>query len=316
VTAATSRLYTSGDLDVLVIGNGELELAFLPQVGGRLISLRLDGDELLWQNPAYLSDDLKPVAPRSSWPEPDGTMASWANVGGNKSWPAPQGWAGAGEWPGPPDAVLDAGPYEADHAVGPDGFVRVTLTSAWDARTGLRIRREFVLPVSGTSFSQVTTFTNESAAPIRWSVWEVTQVDTASGYPGVFVVEGSGDPLRMVDIVGVSDWRQVPGGVEIPVQEVVGKIGFPGASGRVSWQRSDGLRLEQVIARDVQAPYPDGGCPVELWLQCPIPEPLAAFGGLHPDAHLVEMEVLSPLTVIAPGGQVALNIAWRLARAG
>jgi len=26
-----------------------------------------------------------------AWSRPDGTMASWVNVGGNKTWPAPQG---------------------------------------------------------------------------------------------------------------------------------------------------------------------------------------------------------------------------------
>ena len=34
---------------------------------------------------------------------------NWKNYGGAKTWPAPQGWDGEGQWPGPPDPVLDSG---------------------------------------------------------------------------------------------------------------------------------------------------------------------------------------------------------------
>jgi hypothetical protein len=43
--------FTLDDLDVVTAGNDELQLAFLPQAGGRLISLRLNGDEVLWRKP-------------------------------------------------------------------------------------------------------------------------------------------------------------------------------------------------------------------------------------------------------------------------
>jgi hypothetical protein len=31
-----------------------------------------------------------------------------------KMWPAPQGWDNQQQWPGPPDPVLDGGPYTAE----------------------------------------------------------------------------------------------------------------------------------------------------------------------------------------------------------
>ena len=40
------------------------------------------------------------------------TLVNWKNYGGAKTWPAPQGWDGAGQWPGPPDPVLDSGRYD------------------------------------------------------------------------------------------------------------------------------------------------------------------------------------------------------------
>ena len=39
------------ELAVHVVDNGDLRLAFLPGVGGRLISVRCGGAELLWRNP-------------------------------------------------------------------------------------------------------------------------------------------------------------------------------------------------------------------------------------------------------------------------
>lgn len=309
-----------GDLDVVTAGNGELQLAFFPQVGGRLISLCLHGDEVLWRNPAYVADDLSPVVPRATWPRLDGTMASWANIGGNKTWPAPQGWSGADEWSGPPDEILDAGSYAVEAAVDARGAAHVTLTSASDPRTGLRISRAFTLPASGTTFSQVSTFVNDSQVPVRWSVWEVTQVDTTPRHDvtdaGAFRVEVtlSAAPLCLLDVVGTAHSRSVPGYVEVPVQETVGKLGFPNATGRVTWLRGDGVRLEQTTIREPEAVYPDSGCAVELWLQYPVPEPLAALGGLHPDAHLVEMEVLSPLVEIPPGRRTSLAVQWWLDR--
>lgn len=309
-----------GDLDVVTAENGELELAFLPQVGGRLISLRLHSDEVLWRNPAFLADDLSPVVPHARWPRPDGTMASWANVGGNKTWPAPQGWSGSDEWPGPPDEILDAGAYAVEATVDDHGAAHVALASAPDPRTGLRISRAFTLPASGSAFSQVSTFVNDSPVPVRWSVWEVTQVDTTPRQnatdAGKFRVDVTcpDSPLCLLEAVGTARSHSGPGYVEVPVQETVGKLGFPNATGRVTWLRSDGVRLEQTTTRELEAVYPDGGCAVELWLQYPLPEPLAALGGLHPDAHLVEMEVLSPLVEIPPGGRSSLEVQWRLDR--
>ncbi|BEP13502.1 DUF4380 domain-containing protein [Acidothermaceae bacterium B102] len=298
----------------MVVDNGDLSLSFLPQVGGRLISLRLGDDEVLWRNPAFLGPTLAPVTPHASWAAPDGSMASWANVGGSKTWPAPQGWSGPHEWPGPPDAVLDFGPYAVSVTTGADGWTDVRLTSPDDPRTGLRISRAFFIPPAGTAFSQVSTFTNCGDRPRRWSVWEVAQVDTSRGGRFVVDVASPADPLRLLDVVGVASWTYQDHAIGVPVQEVVGKLGFPEATGRISYARGDGVLLELTTERLADQPYPDGGCPVELWLQFPNDSPLEAFSGLHPQADLVEMELLSPLVDLEPGGTALLPITWRVTR--
>jgi hypothetical protein len=55
--------------------------------------------------------------------------------GGDKLWPAPQGWNNDAQWPGPPDAVLDGQPYRAEML---DGGAALRLTSRDDPRSGIR----------------------------------------------------------------------------------------------------------------------------------------------------------------------------------
>ena len=87
----------------LCLSNGLVELQVLPNIGGRIIQFKLGGKEFLWVNP-QLAGKLPP---------PSGLAADggWFNAGGDKLWPAPQGWDNDQQWPGPPDAVLDGQPY-------------------------------------------------------------------------------------------------------------------------------------------------------------------------------------------------------------
>lgn len=316
-----------GDLATLRLDNGELSIVLLPGVGGRLMSVRArhrgapadEAVELLWRNPDYIDADLRPVRPRSTWAPLDGGMGSWANLGGSKTWPAPQGWSGPDEWPGPPDAVLDAGMWSTRVEVVGDA-VCVTLTSPDDARTGLRVERAFWLPATGTRLHQRTTFTNVSGAPVRWAPWEVCQVDTATGAGRPLEsarvevdVDGPAPPVEIVQLVGrVTAQGPVDGTWRLPVADVVGKLGFTAASGRLAYRRPDGAALELLFRPVAGAPYPDGGSRAELWFQCPLPEPLDGPGSLHPTAHLVELEVLAPLVQISPGASVTQELAWQV----
>lgn len=98
----------------------------------------------------------------------------------------------------------------------------------------------------------------------------------------------------------------------LPLQRVVGKLGFPAANRHVALDRPDGSSLEIAFEARPGARYPDGGARVELWLQYPIPEPLPQFGGLHPRADLVELEVLGPLVTLQPGESTELELRWSL----
>jgi len=306
-------------LPVYVIDNGDLQLAFLPSVGGRLLSVRSGGMEFLWQNPRFFDASLRSVRPRATWPLLDGTMASWANVGGEKTWPAPQGWGGAGEWAGPPDPVIDSGQWQFDAASTSGGNGRtVTMMSPPDARTGLQVRREFNVPESGHTFWQRSVFTNVSSKPVLWALWEVCQVDTAAAYNQTGVVahidvsvDDDVPPLSLGSYRGQREVEPVlDGSVRVHLVKGVQKLGFASASGRVAYVRSDGAALSLQFSPEMDGTYPDDGSRVELWLQSPQDRPIASLGGLLPDTHLAELEVLSPLRSIKPGENAELTTLW------
>ncbi|MBT2515978.1 hypothetical protein J7E29_00845 [Streptomyces sp. ISL-90] len=311
-----SRTLDSGDpaLPLHAVANDRLRLVFLPTIGGRLISLRVDGRELLWHNPALLDDELRAVVPMSSWPVVDGTLASWANVGGSKSWPAPQGWNGPDQWQGPPDAVLDSGEYAWRESPTDDGLL-LSLTSADDPRTGLRIERRFEIPHAGAEFVETLALTNASDRPVRWAPWEVCQVDIDAGARAqdaavVVAVKGRLEPIDLGDHHGTLATRRVDGHVEVPVQDVIGKRGFADATGSIAWRGPDGEGLELRFEPVAHAEYPDHGSRAEVWMQTPLPGPLPSLSSMRVDARLAELEVLGPLVTLEPGGSTELDIRW------
>ncbi|MFV0430093.1 MAG: hypothetical protein ACK5KO_11810 [Arachnia sp.] len=297
---------------LLVHDNRRLRLTFWPGCGGRLIGIEIDGVQLLWRNPDYISAEGTLVAPKATWRPLDGTMGSWANVGGSKTWPAPQGWDGPGQWPGPPDGVLDSGEWELDQAAA-DGITTLTLISPPDPRSGLQITRVFRIPDGGTGFAQDISFVNVGHAPVRWSIWEVCQADTETGGDVVVTVADSQPPTVMLDVVGQmpTGWPE-PGARRVPIIDVVGKLGFSNASGSVCLTRRDGAQITIRFEPVEGAEYPDGGARVELWNQYPIPAPLEEYGGLHPSARLIELEVLGPLVTLQPGQRTCLHLDWAI----
>ncbi|SDY42791.1 protein of unknown function [Amycolatopsis xylanica] len=272
-------------VEVRWLDNGILRLGFVPALGGRLLSLIFDGKEVLWRNASLLDDSLQPIG---HTPKPvSGTMGDWVNYGGDKTWPAPQD-----EWCGPPDPILDSGPYTVSG--------ELVLTSAPDPRTGLRLSRQFTLLPDASSFHLRLTAVNISPRPVRWALWNVTQLP-----PGVVHVGLDGE---VVELIGSVEHRD---GV-IPVQSTVGKLGFPGSTGWVTHFGHE-VSLTQRFAVDLGAEYPDSGSPLEVWLESPQPEPISWLGGLNPPDHIVECEVLGPITTLAPGERTMLDIDYELA---
>jgi hypothetical protein len=276
------------------LSRGELRLGLVPEIGGRLLSVRFRGTELLWRDPELVDDELRGhFAPNS------GRMGDWVNYGGDKTWPAPQGWDGPDQWPGPPDPVLDSGPYQAVL----DGDT-LTMTSAPDPRTGLRLTR--AVTVLDDGYRLDLRAENISEREVRWALWNVTQLPgDGSVTAGLAGRRASAVPL--IGAIPEYTVDTVDRELTVPAQEVVGKLGVPDSAGWVRWQR-DGVSLTLSFDVDPDAEYPDANSPLEIWLEHPQPKPLAELGDLDPPGHITELEVLGPLTSLAPRGATSLTI--------
>ncbi|GAA4889300.1 DUF4380 domain-containing protein [Streptomonospora salina] len=309
----------AGPHERIALDNGVLRLTAAPGLGGRVLSLRTAGGaEFLYRNPRLLDEDLQ-VREGVRLGPTEGPMSAWNNVGGDKTWPAPQGWDGPGEWAGPPDPVLDSGAYAARTETTADGSAVLTMTSGDDPRTGLRLSRRVTMAPEASGYRLDLGAVNTSGTPRTWALWNVTQLDGGGGPPdgsgGVYVgVRGGDAPPAVPLVTGDADPRVVdhaPGVVRVPAQDVVGKVGFPTAAGWISHVGPAGT-LTQTFAA-VEGRYPDHGSRAEVWLEYPLERPLEHLGGLRPVDRVVECEVLGPLTELAPGDAASLTVDVALA---
>ena len=111
--------------------NGIVTLYVTPDIGGRAIQLQL-GDKAFF----FVNNDLAgKVVP----PEQNSLKAGWANYGGDKVWPAPEGWMNENEWPSIPYYTLDGSKYAAEVVRQTPAEVAVRVTSPPDPRTGRAI---------------------------------------------------------------------------------------------------------------------------------------------------------------------------------
>ena len=300
------------------LSNEYVGLHVLPEIGGRVIQFKFGQKEFLWVNPKLVGQ-----LPESNGLAVDG---SWFNVGGDKLWPAPQGWDNDSQWPGPPDAVLDGQPYRVEPL---DGGVAVRLTSRDDPRSGVRFSR-IIRPMadrSGVHFE--ATMTNVDNKPRRWGIWAHSQLAAATsdgrsfnslmrafcplnprskfprGYNVIF--GGEDNPSFLAD--------RERGLVCVDYRYHVGKIGVDSHGGWVA--TVDGACGAVFVQRFVFEPdkeYPDGAS-VEFWHN--------GVGKIHAynkdqvmaetadeNPYVFESEVLSPFAKLAPGESYTWNYEW------
>ena len=314
--------------DSMCLANGFIELYIVPQIGGRIIQYKLGDKEFFWVN-----RQLAGLLPPGTGLDPNG---NWLNYGGDKLWPAPQGWDNDQQWPGPPDAVLDGQPYTLEHLpAGKNGAVGIRLTSRNDPCSGIRFSRMIRLHPDGTRVSIEATMTNVDNKPRRWGIWAHTQLDGAradgsshnelmnafcpinpkshlsKAYDVIF--GESGNPSIQADYDD--------GMMKVNYQYRVGKIGMDSHAGWVA--TVDGENGSVFIHRftfEPDKPYPDGSS-VQFWLN--------GLGRIHaynkdidmpttaPDnPYVFESEVLSRFAQLAPGESYTYKYEWLSTKIG
>lgn len=247
----------------VVLGDARAQAVVAPRLGGRVLQFWCHGRPWLWTNPRLVRDHRQLLMDPAGG-EHSRTIADWFNYGGDKCWPAPQGVEGREGWAGPPDSVLDAVAYAVVEGPSADGR-SVTVRSRRDPTHGLRIERTITVDPQAAQLCTVNRVINDGERDSRWSAWTVTQVAADPGdYVEVEVDPHGREPLVLGEFAGRPSVDARAGYALVAATDCVGKVGFPAATGVVTFCRPDGSRLRQSFAIDPDREYPDGGCRAEV----------------------------------------------------
>jgi hypothetical protein len=140
-----------------------------PELAGRIIQYKVEGVEWLWVNKAY-AGKVFPVSENNN-------MEVWKNYGGDKLWPAPQGWDRADQWPGPGDDVIELPhTYEIVKKEGPEVKL-ILIGSDKGGYAGVQFIRTLTLKDGSNKLGQEIIMKNVSSREVSWGIWEVAQMD-------------------------------------------------------------------------------------------------------------------------------------------
>ncbi|HIE53418.1 MAG TPA: DUF4380 domain-containing protein [Armatimonadetes bacterium] len=307
--AAQAERVKYQDWEALRLKNALIAVVTVPAIGGRTMVYDLGTRSLLYTNPKEYGQ-VYPAA------QTEGERV-WHNWGGYKTWPAPQS-----HWGGPPDPLgsyLDAGEYKGEivQAEGNQASVRVTSTADQDT-TGLRFTRTLTVYRGTTRVKVEQTMTNISDKPVRWSIWDVTQVPGALGEGETFSDDArvyfplnpQSRHQRGFEVqAGKADSEQwmpnlAPGIMGVKYLGERGKIGADSFGGWIAYaDERHGYVYVKLFTPDPKAEYPDNGSTVEVYTN-------RAADGLP----YLEVEVLSPLQDLEPGESYTFPEDWYAAR--
>lgn len=305
------------------LSNGLATLHVVPQIGGRVIQFELAEHPFLFVDQELAGKVFPPE-------ENGGGKGGWKNYGGSKLWPAPQGWQTDDQWPGPPDPVLDGGVYEGQITSRDPSRVSVKVISPKDERTGIQLWREISLFEGETRVRHDCGMRNVSRRPVRWSIWEVVQLDTASAadptqpnddfWAYCPINPQSAHARGFVPLYGQvthPSWQPDDSAGLFAVQYAhrVGKVGLDSDAG---WLAAVNGKTDHCFVGKFQwfagREYPDHSS-VEFWLNGAGEFILNGLAITNSPNHketpyLMEAEILSPLVALQPGDEYRFQIDW------
>ena len=312
--------------NVYRLTNGLITLYIAPALGGRALQLQLGDHEYFFVN----SDLAGKVLPA----EQNNPKAGWANYGGDKVWPAPEGWMSDNEWPSIPYYVLDGSKFDAEVISNNAAEVAVRVTSPKDPRTGVQFVRTFHVYAGTTRIKVDQVMRNISRRQIRWGIWHLIQHDAADARdpskpnPELYMYV----PLNPHSMFPEGYYKPY-GDVRHPSYEVlhgermlrihylyrVGKIGADSDRGWyavVNGQKN--ICLIENFKYFPGAEYPDNAS-VESWNDGPGTISRRAFDQTLADdpkktPYFLESEVLSPYATLEPGEEYSFPVYWSVTR--
>lgn len=291
---------------IWLLKNQWIQLHIAPQLGGRIIQVEMNGYEFFFTNSSLHGRET--IIGQEENRE-------WLNYGGEKIWPAPQGWDSPDQWPGPPDPVLDGGTYSISMTEDSGEDTGVRLTSPFDHYTGLKIIKDITLSRMRSEISVLASFKNESDVPRTWSIWPVCQMNTKNSHSGQYQIICPVNPESQFKngyqvMHGLVNNPQYSidkyGNLHVDYQYLVGKVGLDTNSDWTAFL-DKGTGKVFVLMFNVlnDKPYPEGTS-VQIWTQ--------GKGVIYSRNKIrefsddkienppyMELELLSPMEKIRPG---------------
>ena len=311
--------------ETLALTNGLVELQVAPQLGGRVLQLKLRDYEYLWVNPTLVGE-----APPAGGLGPE---ESWLNYGGDKLWPAPQGWEGEHQWAGPPSAVLDGGPHAATILASQGDHAAIRLTSGKDPVSGIQFSRTIAIYPDSTRVHFQSTMKNIDTRPRRWGIWQVTQHNAVQpsegGYESNLYAYCPANPKSLFPqgyrvlygdennpSFSVDPIRQR---VQVHFQYQVGKIGIDSIAGWLAVvHAATGHVFVTRFNVETENSYPEDSS-VQFWINGAGKFHIGKTAYLQPDDPVLtppylESEVLSPFAELQPGESTQVEVDWYASR--
>ncbi|MCY3021822.1 MAG: DUF4380 domain-containing protein [Planctomycetota bacterium] len=323
--AAEARQSSYRGWRTLELRNGLVDLQVVPDIGGRIVQLTLDGFEYLWVN-----EQLAGKLPPPNGLGPDG---SWLNYGGSKLWPAPQGWDRDDRWPGPPDAILDGSPHSGASTDENVRWAGVKLVSQKDPRTGIQFTRRIKVCDDAARVSIDCEMKNIDTKNRRWGIWQVSQHTMANRSGEGFdknirvyipVNPKSAHAQGYTVLFGRKDNPEFQADgkmMRVHYEHHVGKLAMDCSAGWLALVNGTaGCVFVERFTWEPGKPYPDDAS-VEIWTQGK--GSIVAWGKETPmsdnvaeNPYVLETELLSPFAELKPGETSAFHVDWYAARIG
>jgi hypothetical protein len=308
--------------NVYKLSNGLVCLFVAPDIGGRAIQLQLGDQEYFFVNKALAGKVL---------PESENNLkAGWANYGGDKAWPGPEGWMNDNEWASVPYYILDGTPYKAEVVANTPAEVAVRVTSPEDPRTGTQFIRTFHVYADTTRIKVDQVMRNISRREIRWCIWHLIQNDAAD------VNDPSKPNPELYMYIPLNPHSKYPegyykpyGDARHPSYEVLAggrmlRVHYlywvckaaadsnAGWYGVVNGQKNIGLVENFKYFPDQE--YPDGAS-VQTWNDGPGTISRGPFNqtladDLKKTPYFLESEGMSPYATLGPGEEYSYPIYW------
>lgn len=185
---------------------GNISIGLVPDVGGRLMSFQINGEELLYAHPpesghVYDIPDAKDLDALK-------TRFGFHIIGGDKAWVAPE-W----EWVARiPPLDLDLGRYSFEMKDG-----TCTMISPVCRETGLKVIRRITLKGNGVLYLR-DEFYNTTTRSLQKGIWAVVQIPkpfdvyVPAGESGLrsYHLQDASLPQAEQEVLSIGGWQKVP----------------------------------------------------------------------------------------------------------